>query len=154
MTADELVALLDERGEKWDLHRGQGSGSGPVWCVTLGHDRGMDRLDPSIRRFSALTIVGVLAEAVEAGPPLPVVPRRPPVLARYLFEARRDGSKWSLYYDGRSAGSGNHPTRRACEATAAKWCAVSDDEIAAWVAEWGEMVRDGVEGVDFRWRGW
>lgn len=150
MTADELVAALDARGERWELHRGVGSGSGPIWCVTLGQSIDVGRLDPAIRRFSAPTVVGVLAEALAAGPPLPVVPRPPVTLCRHLFEARKDGSKWALYYDGRSAGHGNQPSRRACEQTADRWCAVREAEVAAWEAKHGDTA-SGVEGVDFRW---
>lgn len=150
MTADELVAALDARGEKWGLHRGVGSGAGPIWCVTLGQSIDVGGQDPVVRRFSAPTLVGALTAALAAGPPLPVVPRRPLELYRGGFGARKDGSKWSLTFNGQSAGCGNLPTKKSCEATADRWCAIREAEIAEWHAKWDDVAR-GVEGVDFRW---
>ncbi len=145
----DLCALLDARAEKWGLHRGQGSGDGPIWVVTLGVER--DWRDPVRRTFHAATIEGALQAAVDAGPPLPVIPRCPARLHRHSFEARKVGAKWSLYYEGRPAGCGNLPSKRVCEETADRWVAARDVEIEVWAAAHGATAR-GVEGVDFRWR--
>lgn len=71
-TVDAMVAVLDGRGERWDMHRGQGDGRGPMWFVRLGDQS----WQPPTRTFRAPTIEGVLRLAVDAGPPFPTVPRQ------------------------------------------------------------------------------
>lgn len=144
---DELVVALDGRGEWWDLHRGVGDGHGPVWVVTLGRGYG----DPTTRTFHDPTISGAIRAAVNDGPPLPVIPRRPHSVDPALFSVVRDGSKWAVHYDGSSAGMGYLTTKAYALQVIGKWVARSAAVLADWDAEWGTQARAGVEGVDYRW---
>jgi len=149
LTADDLAAQLDQRGEPWDLYRGKGDGDGPIWVVCLG--RGVDTRDrDDVRRFQARTLLAVLEEAVNAGPPLPVVPRQPPVMARSSFTARKDGSHWRLDYPGRPY-YGRFATKKAAEAAADNITARAVRESEEWAATHGIWLACRTEGVDFRW---
>jgi hypothetical protein len=150
VTVDELVAELDRRGEPWDLYRGGGGTGGKVWVVCLG--LGVDTRDDRghVRRFRASTLLDVLEMAVSAGPPLPVVPRRPWVPVRSAFTVLKTGSKWGLDYEGRPF-LGNFATKKAAWECAETTVARHERAAVEWDATHGIWLVGRVEGADFRW---
>ncbi len=84
VVVDDLVSILDERGEVWRLGRIAGDSRGPMWLVELGFEGGR-----AIRTFRDSTIEAVLRAAVDDGPPLPVVPLRPLLLLEGEFTTER-----------------------------------------------------------------
>lgn len=142
LNVDELVATLDQRGEKWDLYRVHDRS----WCVRLGDGRD----DPNGRAVRGGTIEEALTAAT-GSPRLPVVPRRPPVLTPNHFDTSKDGNRWVTRGHAPASGFMTTTTKKAAAEAVARACDRSVAEAMAWDATWTDLVRDGVEGVDYRW---
>jgi len=150
VTVDDLVVVLDGRGEPWDLWRGRGDGNGPIWVVALGAGIDTRGDEAGVRRYRASTLAEALRLAVDAGPPLPVVPRRPWVPVRSAFTVLKTGTKWGLDYEGRSF-LGNFATRKAAWECAEMTVARYERAAVEWDVTHGVWLAGRVEGVDYRW---
>jgi hypothetical protein len=136
MTADELIAALDAKFPKWELWRT----ADKEWACRAFHGD----------EVQGATTLSLALQCLLEYKPLPRVPRRPTLLSLDLFTARRNGSYWNLFYDGRDW-SYRHKTKKEAMQCAEKLCDASSKRCAEWADKYGELVARGKEGIDYRW---
>lgn len=145
MTVDELVETIEKTGWRVDTYRCPDG----EWVVKLA-SRESDVPDVSVKRPS---LASAFAEAAELPGPLPVYPRRPPVVAAERMWAVKENGGWKVDTPGGWVSKG-FKTKRAAEVAIPRFAERMADAAAEWDAEYAPKVAGKVEGIDFRWRSW
>lgn len=139
---DELVAVLDERGEWWDIYR-HASG----WCVSMGR-----LLDGDLRRSVHGATIGEVLAAAMASPPIPLVPPRPRRRYADQFELyRQTASKWAV--QDKTNGQDvmfSVRSRKLCVEAIDRHVVILNELADAWEAKWLPVIEAGAVGVDYR----
>jgi hypothetical protein len=135
---EAAIAMLDARGEKWDLYRCHDKD----WIVNLGGGT------PNQRTARGSTIQEAL-EAAVLSIPLPLVPRRPPEYVN-LTVRKEECGKWAIF-DGQSRLTGAIQTKTKAHEAAIQLETSSARGLNEWRTKYDSIVSTGREGVDFRW---
>ena len=131
---EQLAKELDGKG-RWDLWRTEDH----HWCVKI-------QMQEQTETFKSSSLNLAMADA-NNWKPLPLVPRESRLLHESLFEAKKAGNKWELYYDGSFFGGGIKTKTEALKC-AERLASKSQAAAHEWSVNYGWTVAK-VEGVDF-----
>lgn len=133
----QLVQQLDDTFTRWDMYRAHDR----RWIVKVEQSTQSET-------FGSLDMAEAMREAL-SWRALPLAPRPQRRMVVDMFEARKTGSNWELYYDGSFMGGGIR-TKRAAMECASKWAERSNVNADEWEANYS-WTESQTEGVDFRW---
>ena len=140
MDIQQLIDELDKKAPgQWEIYR-----------AGLGHWMAKIKLGEQRYEASSDLLGAALAEILE-WVPLPVVPRRQPVVHAddCTYERGNSSKQWEIRWGGKSLGP-SFPTKKAAQAYAALCADRSTAAYDEWIQYYGWSI-DKVEGVDFRY---